>query len=145
MICREGMGRLDMRIAIIGRNWQGERSTGRGLGDDGVEAVRRVLAHSFQLRMPLGGAIEEDTRQIIDLSEAQYGVLDELARNRRVLVTGGAGTGKTLLALEKAKELARDRAIRGRIEPAHGPFRVGQRGRARPRGLGASGPRGRAC
>jgi superfamily I DNA/RNA helicase len=35
-------------------------------------------------------------------------VLDLLARNRRVAVSGGAGTGKTCLALAKAESLARE-------------------------------------
>ncbi len=56
--------------------------------------------------MPLGAALAEDECRILALTEEQFSVLDTLARLRRVAVSGGAGTGKTLLALEKAKRLA---------------------------------------
>jgi hypothetical protein len=112
MLCRDDLGALDTRLAAIGRYWRGTGETRGSPGEGGVDAVRRVLARSFQLRMPLGRAIEEDARALVDLSEAQFAVLDGLSRNRRVLVTGGAGTGKTLLALEQAKRLARDRGFR---------------------------------
>lgn len=112
LICHEDMGRIDERVAAIGRYWQRREENRETLGEDGVSAVTQVLAKSFQLRMPLGRHLEEDARSIVELSEAQYGVLDGLAHNRRVLVTGGAGTGKTLLALEKAKRLARDDGFR---------------------------------
>jgi hypothetical protein len=112
MLCRDSLGRLDERIAAIGQYWQRSESAGGPPGAAGVEALRKVLAQSFKLRMPLGCCAEEDARRLVELSEAQYGVLDGLSRNRRMLVTGGAGTGKTLLALEKAKRLARDDGFR---------------------------------
>ncbi len=112
LICHEHMGRIDERVASIGRYWQRREEHREPLGEDGVHAVRQVLAQSFQLRMPLGRVLQEDARSIVELSEAQFGVLDGLVHNRRVLVTGGAGTGKTLLALEKAKRLARDDGFR---------------------------------
>ena len=112
LICREDLGRIDERIRAIGQYWHRQAHTDSPLGADGVRLVEQLLAQSFKLRMPLGRQIDEDSRDIIELTEAQYGVLDGLARNRRVLVTGGAGTGKTLLALEKAKRLARTEGFR---------------------------------
>jgi hypothetical protein len=41
------------------------------------------------------------------LTQEQYHVLDGLSENDRVLVRGGAGTGKTLLAIEEARRQAR--------------------------------------
>jgi superfamily II DNA or RNA helicase len=40
------------------------------------------------------------------LTENQYEILDNLDGNQRLLITGGAGTGKTLLAIEAAKRLS---------------------------------------
>ena len=112
LICREDLGRIDERLRAIGQYWRREAHKESTLGADGLRVVEQLLARSFKLRMPLGRQIDEDTRDIIELTEAQYGVLDGLARNRRVVVTGGAGTGKTLLALEKAKRLARTEGFR---------------------------------
>lgn len=103
--------RLAERIPSIADYWR--RTDGRAeLGEDGMAHVTRVLASSFTMPMPLGRSLLEDDRRMIELSESQYDVLDGLSRNRRVVVTGGAGTGKTLLALEKAKRLARDQGFR---------------------------------
>ena len=42
------------------------------------------------------------------LTEQQQLVLDGLRDNRRLAVRGGAGTGKTMLALWQAVQLARE-------------------------------------
>ena len=112
LVCHDDLGRLDERIKAIGDYWRRAESSSVPLGDDGMDIVRRLLANSFKLRMPLGRALKEADRKFIELTETQYAALDGLSGNRRVLVTGGAGTGKTLLALEKAKRLARDDGFR---------------------------------
>jgi hypothetical protein len=76
------------------------------LGPAGVDLVRRVFARVVEVRPLLShsAAREEDER--LRLTAEQVCVLDLLSRQRRVAVSGGAGTGKTLLAVEKAKRLA---------------------------------------
>lgn len=45
--------------------------------------------------------------QLIRLTEEQYTILDSLNRQRRMVIGGFAGSGKTMLAVEKAMRLAR--------------------------------------
>lgn len=71
-----------------------------------VDTLTEMLAPTFHLRQPLGPVLAGEDRALLRLTEEQFGVLDLLARERRVAVSGGAGTGKTVLALEKAKRLA---------------------------------------
>ncbi len=78
-----------------------------GLGVDGLEALENLVAGSFALRAPLGPVLRDEDREILQLTEEQYRVLDGLAANPRVLVSGAAGTGKTMLAMEQARRLAR--------------------------------------
>jgi hypothetical protein len=101
------MDRLGEKIERIFKYWRSKYPESR-LGAEGAKSLAHLLAPSFELRMPLGAALAEDDRQIVELTERQFKVLDWLSRARRVSVSGGAGTGKTLLALEKAKRLAAD-------------------------------------
>jgi hypothetical protein len=43
-----------------------------------------------------------------ELTDDQFDVLDMMLMHRRALITGGAGTGKTLMAIERTRRLARD-------------------------------------
>jgi hypothetical protein len=61
---------------------------------------------SRQYRVPLSQLLEEDERKIIELTNQQYGLLGLLGRRRRVAIAGCAGSGKTLIAFEKARQLA---------------------------------------
>jgi len=70
------------------------------------EKIRKFLAPSFTLSSDWSAVISEIDRKIERLSESQFSVLDGLQRTRRAEISGGAGTGKTLLAFEKARRLA---------------------------------------
>lgn len=112
LVTSADLGRMDDRIAAILHYWRNTESDARPPGREGIAQLEKLLAQSFSLRVPTGVAIREDSRRLIELTETQFRLLDALARNRRMLVTGGAGTGKTLLAIEKAKRLARDQGFR---------------------------------
>ncbi len=81
---------------------------GRRLGLAGARRVVDALAHDLEIRQPLGLAVDEADRNILRLSDVQFGILRTLAGARRVAISGPAGSGKTLLAAEKAKRLAAD-------------------------------------
>ena len=61
---------------------------------------RRVLAPS------LGATIRDTEEQIVELTRQQCRYLGFLGSQKRVCIEGPAGTGKTVLAFEKAKQLA---------------------------------------
>lgn len=75
------------------------------ISDQALSLLRNFLAPSFELKT-LASFLRDTEEEIISLTDAQLTVLDSLARNRRFAVCGGAGTGKTLLAREKAVRLA---------------------------------------
>lgn len=76
------------------------------VADGWAEELEALIAPSCNLPIRLGSVVRGTTAQSDQLTTEQFSVLDNLARNRRVLVTGAAGTGKTMLALEKARRLA---------------------------------------
>lgn len=96
--------RLRAKIEAAYEFW----SDGRHLDAMGARRVVEALAHDLEIRQPLGLAVDEADRDILRLSDQQFGVLRTLAGARRVAISGPAGSGKTLLAAEKAKRLAAD-------------------------------------
>lgn len=92
----------------FGRDEDETDAPGRGLGQDGMLLINRLLAAAFELRPNLARALKEDHREIERLTRDQYDVLESLEDHPHMSISGGAGTGKTLLALEKACRLAED-------------------------------------
>jgi superfamily I DNA/RNA helicase len=65
-----------------------------------------AIRPDFDLRVSLRAAVGVAKKELLRLTEEQFSVLDGLVDNPRVIVRGGAGTGKTLLAVEEAKRAA---------------------------------------
>lgn len=72
------------------------------LGVDGMRILHEIVASSFELRPHLAASLAQDMKQIELLTSEQSHLLEALEGNRQMAVAGAAGTGKTLLALEKA-------------------------------------------
>ena len=71
-----------------------------------IKQIRDTLKPSFVL---FGSSNQEFVKANDDLdllTEQQLEIMNGLYDNKRVLVTGGAGTGKTILAFNRARELS---------------------------------------
>ena len=79
---------------------------GMGLDADGMSILHQLIAGRIELAPNLARALGNDRKKIETLSAEQIDVLDALESHTRVAISGGAGTGKTVLALEKASRLA---------------------------------------
>ena len=77
------------------------------LGARGVRLVEDILCKSIEVRPALRAAVDDAEQQRLRLTANQAKVLRTIGGRRRAVVSGGAGTGKTVLAVEKAKQLAR--------------------------------------
>lgn len=78
------------------------------LGAKGVRLIEDILCKSIEVNPPLRSAVDDVEQQRIRLTANQAKVFRVIGGRRRAVVSGGAGTGKTVLAVEKAKALARD-------------------------------------
>lgn len=76
------------------------------LGADGLQVVQRVLCHPIEVRPLLRDILAADNKLRIRLTSEQASVLRTLSRHKRATIVGAAGTGKTVLAVEKARMLA---------------------------------------
>lgn len=80
----------------------------RGLSRGVRGRIVEYLAGDFDLRPSLRARLGEINDELIRLTEQQNAVMTALASNPRMLVQGGAGTGKTWLALEEALRVSAD-------------------------------------
>jgi nuclease-like protein/UvrD-like helicase family protein/AAA domain-containing protein len=78
----------------------------RGPGQRGIELLTRIVTAPIELRSLLRSEIADGNREVARLTAEQLSVLNTLRGVRRAAIVGGAGTGKTMLAIEKAKRLA---------------------------------------
>ena len=83
-----------------------ERADEEPLGVDGMYALRDLLAKPFRLELSLGAVVRAEDREINYLTQQQFHLLEAIGELPRVLITGGAGTGKTVLAGRLAQTLA---------------------------------------
>jgi hypothetical protein len=88
--------------------WAGDSADRRAPGAQGVHLLEEILETPVALRSLLRSEIVEGDREVVGLTDHQIGVLRRLQGNRRVQIVGAAGTGKTMLAAEKARRLARE-------------------------------------
>ncbi len=97
---------MDQWLETAWEYWSGKNTEKIDFGSRGMEMIEKLLGQSFQFENPLAVAIAADSKQILQLTVSQFNMLRLLSRRRRVAISGGAGTGKTMLAMEKAKRLA---------------------------------------
>jgi hypothetical protein len=73
-----------------------------------VEEIGRLLAPTMSLKPLLGHLVACVRNDQIELTRQQIDLFSRLTRVRTLLTRGGAGTGKTILAVERARKLGRD-------------------------------------
>lgn len=86
--------------------WRNNSSGYTPLGRHGVDVLREVFAKSFEVAPLVSSQLNDQEARRLVLTKDQMRVLDFLRSHRRAAVSGGAGTGKTVLALEKALRLS---------------------------------------
>jgi len=86
--------------------WGNDAGSFSPIGHRGIDVVREVFARSFVVAPLIASRLADQEARRLMLTKDQMRVLDFLRSHRRVAVSGGAGTGKTVLALEKARRLA---------------------------------------
>ena len=71
-----------------------------------VDRLLKELAPRFALVPSLAASIEHEEAALVRLTQDQYDVVESMAEIPRLGIKGGAGTGKSLVAMERARRLA---------------------------------------
>ena len=97
---------LQKRLLQIFQYWQGEDEPASPLDRQFVTELETLLAPTIKLRNPLRLQVEDEEQEILRLTDNQCRLIGHLNRIRRAKICGCAGSGKTMMAVEKAKRLA---------------------------------------
>ena len=92
----------------LGRLFDHHGMRGPALSPGDVTAFLDALAPNCNLVPSLSSRFEREEAALLRLTEEQIEILRMLKAHNRVAIQGAAGTGKTLLAVEKARRLARN-------------------------------------
>lgn len=83
--------------------WRSKDRGNRIANRNSLKALHCYLRPEFEVAVPLHVEVEGAKERIARLTEDQMVMVDVVAANPRVLCSGGAGTGKTFLAMELAR------------------------------------------
>jgi hypothetical protein len=98
-----GLADLDGRLQAAFRAWSRREQP---MAPDTFRALQSALLPQLRLIRCVGADIEAEAARIVQLTADQQATLTGLLANRRTLVEGVAGSGKTLLALEFGVQIA---------------------------------------
>ena len=73
---------------------------------DNIDEIKDILRPDFEFKISLKKTVQDNKENIIKYTKEQCGILDIVNSNKQILVNGPAGTGKTFIAIELAKNLA---------------------------------------
>lgn len=76
------------------------------LGTQGVGLVEDILCSSVEVLPALRSYLDDSEKTRLRLTNNQARVLRTIGGRKRAVISGGAGTGKTLIAVEKSRQLA---------------------------------------
>lgn len=86
--------------------WRKKEGNNAVISDEDFKLLQDYFRPEFESIEPLFASISRLASRAIKLSKEQFHYFDAMLSHPRIICSGGAGTGKTLLALELAKRLS---------------------------------------
>ncbi len=103
LVDARGFNNLERWLQKLIQYWRSKDSKDRHADREALRSLRRYLRPEFEAVIPLYIQATGAEQQIARLTRDQMAMVDVVAANARVLCSGGAGTGKTFLAMELAR------------------------------------------
>ena len=98
-----GYKNLELWLKQLFCYWRAKDGGQRNPLGSELKSLCDYLRPEFEVATPLYLATSDVEEQIASLTQDQMSMVDVVVANRRVMCSGGAGTGKTFLALELAR------------------------------------------
>lgn len=99
------MNRLSKRIIELFRYFKGNKAGGTSyLSKDAQEKFISLINKRIALAISAGALIEEKERELSEINKSQDVIIDLLTHYKRAFFVGGAGTGKTWIAIKKVQK-----------------------------------------
>jgi hypothetical protein len=89
--------------------WNSKINNNARLTQQDIVNITQHLRPNFEFSIPLHVKLAEIEESVVNFTEDQFNYLDIVAANKRVLCSGGAGTGKTFLAAELARRFGNNK------------------------------------
>lgn len=81
------------------------------LGEQGVNRIIDLISPKTHFKKYIGNDLSEIHQEILRLTEQQFEILNSLCFQSQCTILGCAGSGKTQLAIEKARQLSQQKYI----------------------------------
>jgi len=109
---RDFRDNLDRYISSLQKYWTQEYSSKhgkpyRGLREDEIQVARQILRPDLETALSLGTYLTGTDNALLYLTNEQIRASRRSAANPRTIVRGSAGTGKTVLAVDRATQLSK--------------------------------------
>jgi hypothetical protein len=103
----EDLSSLGKRIEGAFGYWRGNSGTNMAIKTGQLRVLEKFLQPRFELNLSPAMLVRDAENVIVKATAGQMMVLDFLSRHNRARIPGVAGSGKTLLAVERALRFAR--------------------------------------
>lgn len=105
---RRDVGDLEGWIDRVFEHWAVDQGRPRPFPAGITDVVERVLAGSFLVQPRLGVLVEIEAEHRKHWTDLQWEIMRSWPSRHRIAIRGGAGTGKTVLAVRRAQQLANE-------------------------------------
>lgn len=110
---RSSRRKLDRYVQSLEKYWKDEylrkhRREYRGLSRAELRQARQILRPDVDTALSLGGYLTGLDERMVQLTNEQVKASRRMAANPRTVVRGSAGTGKSVIAQDRARRLAAD-------------------------------------
>ena len=105
VIDAHGVNNLEQSLLDLYAYWRRKYEGAKMSGKAAVNGLINLLVPTNTLKQHTAAVFERERKKIDKLTAQQFRVLRNLQMHRKASIVGGAGTGKTMLAIEKANQL----------------------------------------